>query len=60
MKIRVDPPLGWQYGFPKEMEDDRLDLNQWLFDNGYPQEMIDQFEGEVPCWVTEIEEKEDE
>ena len=38
----VDPPSGWQYGFPKQVPDeiyndpDRSVFRQWLIDNGYP------------------------
>lgn len=53
MKRVVDPPSGWQYGFPKEDtfkpsspslsdEDYEKERNQWFLDNGYPQKEIDQ------------------
>lgn len=52
-KYTVDPPSGWQYGFPKEytFEPSKPDLTdaeydaervQWFVDNGYPQSLIDQ------------------
>lgn len=37
----VDPPRGWQYGFPKlytPSEDG--DLDKWLLKEGYPPELI--------------------
>jgi hypothetical protein len=36
-KMWVDPPSGWQYGFPK-LYDKQVPLAQWLIDNGYPAE----------------------
>lgn len=45
MKTYCDPPSGWQYGFPKVIPDEvtkgEKDFNQWLVDEGYPQELID-------------------
>ena len=42
MKITIDPPQGWKYGFPKDF-DPYLDppLRQWLVEQGYPQELIE-------------------
>lgn len=37
----VDPPSGWQYGFPKIFNGEG-DIMEWLVDNGYPQKKIDQ------------------
>ena len=37
----VDPPSGWQYGFPKlytPSEDG--DMTEWLVREGYPRHMI--------------------
>lgn len=36
----IDPPSGWKYGFPKPIPSDVQDVEQWLVDNGYPQEEI--------------------
>ena len=48
--IIVDPPSGWRFGFPKPIPKDRLqDVNTWLVEQGYPQEIIDDFEGSLPC-----------
>lgn len=36
-KMMIDPPSGWQYGFPRvydETQDGPID--QFLLDNGYP------------------------
>jgi hypothetical protein len=49
----IDPPSGWQFGFPKKFtfkpssnslsdEDYDQEFCQWLLDEGYPQSMIDQ------------------
>lgn len=42
MKVWVDPPRGWQYGFPKVWtpETDQ-DVTVWLVKEGYPQAEID-------------------
>jgi len=56
MKLLIDPPMGWKYGFPMEMPKDVTDLsvNDWLISKGYPKELVDQFNGHVPCTITEI------
>ncbi len=47
-KIFVDPPSGWQYGFPKEAPDmncllvSGVTMEEWFLANGYPQKLIDQ------------------
>jgi hypothetical protein len=42
MRVFIDPPSGWQYGFPKvwdpEMDEDVM---LWMVKEGYPQEEID-------------------
>jgi hypothetical protein len=38
----IDPPSGWQYGFPKPIPNDVKDVKKWLVDNGYPQKLIDE------------------
>ena len=48
----IDPPSGWQYGFPKPIPEDIKDVRQWLVENGYPQKEIDDM-GETfmyRCW----------
>lgn len=56
MAILIDPPSGWRYGFPKRLPDPSpTDVVQWLIDNGYPEALVNQFEGRnVPCWYSEI------
>jgi hypothetical protein len=42
MKVYVDPPSGWQYGFPKVF--DPIvdgDVMEWIVKEGYPQSEID-------------------
>lgn len=39
MKV-IDPAKGWRYGFPKELPEDVEDIQQWLLDQGYPEENI--------------------
>ena len=38
----IDPPIGWQYGFPKPIPNDVKDVKKWLVENGYPQQIIDE------------------
>jgi len=47
----VDPPSGWKYGFPRPyINKEKVPLNEWLLDKGYPQREIDLWGGgEVPC-----------
>ena len=53
--LMIDPEGGWKYGFPKVAPDivDPDELNQWLWDNGYP-------EGQVPHYVRFFEVKDDD
>lgn len=39
-RVWIDPPYGWQYGFPK-LYDKKVPLQQWLIDNGYPEQDAD-------------------
>lgn len=44
IKLFVDPPSGWRYGFPKECPEDVFqsneDFRKWLLDQGYPEKDI--------------------
>lgn len=42
MKVWIDPPSGWQFGFPKiwDPETDK-DVMVWMVKEGYPQSEID-------------------
>jgi hypothetical protein len=56
--LMIDPPSGWKYGFPKELTvDGTQTVTEWLVDNGYPQALIDQFGGNLPCrhWEEEVD-----
>ena len=40
----VDPPSGWQYGFPKKLpEPPPKNVIEWLVSQGYPKDLIDSF-----------------
>ena len=37
MRVWVDPPEGWQYGFPRLWDsNEETNLIRWLQQNGYP------------------------
>lgn len=36
MKVWIDPPSGWQYGFPK-IWDNTTDMKNFLRQSGYPE-----------------------
>ena len=62
MKVLMcDPPGGWMYGFPKPIHEefyilgDDFDLARWLVSEGYPEEEVDQYDGNVPCRYWEVE-----
>ena len=50
MRIWIDPPSGWRYGFPK-VYDGAKDggILTWLVEQGYPQAQIDSL-GEQFYW----------
>ncbi len=42
MKVWIDPPSGWRYGFPKVYDGSRDgEIYTWLVEQGYPQSEID-------------------
>ncbi|MGK6320162.1 hypothetical protein [Sphingomonas sp. DT-204] len=50
--MMIDPPDGHAYGFPKVYDGDpEQHLDDWLRENGYPEELIDRFPAGVPCRV---------
>lgn len=56
----VDPPGGWRYGFPKPMPANVQNVDEWLVQEGYPQELVDSWKGKgVPCRCWYQEEDED-
>ena len=37
MKLWIDPPSGWKYGFPKVWDKElHPDFNAWIIAEGYP------------------------
>jgi hypothetical protein len=42
MKIWIDPPSGWRYGFPKiwDPEVNGTDIQAWIIREGYPESEI--------------------
>lgn len=52
--IWVDTPSGWQYGFPKKLDqalyaDEDFNMVKWCVKQGYPEEMLDE-DGSL-AWV---------
>lgn len=49
--VIVDPPSGWNYGFPKayRLDNPPDDLHEWLITNGYPKEEIELLENSFYC-----------
>ena len=45
--LTIDPPSGWNYGFPKAVSQEQYksikDLKQWCIDNGYPKAEADSY-----------------
>lgn len=59
-KIRIiDPPRGWQYGFPKPvtLRYENQDINEWLVEQGYPKELIERYGDYFYCrnWMDDSE-----
>lgn len=56
----IDPPSGWQYGFPKPIPEERKkDVKSWLVEQGYPKPLIDSLGEYFSCryWEEEQEDK---
>jgi len=49
----LDPPMGWQFGFPKPYvgELEKLDWDAWLLANGYPAELIEVYPSGRHCRI---------
>jgi len=50
--VYIDPPSGWEFGFPKVLPDDVEDVDAWLIENGYPAELIEHWadsDSGMPC-----------
>ena len=45
--LTIDPPSGWNYGFPKAVSQEQYkeikSLKQWCIDNGYPKAEADSY-----------------
>jgi hypothetical protein len=50
----IDPPGGWQFGFPKRFDGDEKAIDAWLLANGYPPDWIDLFPGGVKCRIIQF------
>ena len=54
----IDPPRGWMYGFPKPIPDDRRqDVINWLIEQGYPKQLIEELGEHFYCRYWETDEK---
>lgn len=57
--MMIDPPSGWQYGWPKPLpaawKEPRFDLRKWFLDEGYPEKDIDFALKYSRYWSQEIE-----
>jgi len=52
MKMWVDPPSGWRYGFPK-IWTRQAPIQQWLIDNGYPEQDVEWASQRMRWWPVE-------
>lgn len=54
MKMWIDPPTGWKYGFPM-IYDDETDgpMDIFLRDKGYPEKDIEFALSYMRCWNVE-------
>ena len=54
--VWVDPPSGWQYGFPKlytrEVDGD---MSEWMVQQGYPEELMDVAKLGTRMWSADSE-----
>ena len=49
MPTMIDPPSGWQYGFPKVLPDGVTNVKKWLIEQGYPKKLIDELGDSFYC-----------
>ena len=56
-RLMIDPPSGWQYGFPKPIPREHLHrAKEWLVENGYPRQLTEEQYFPVRYWnATESE-----
>jgi hypothetical protein len=60
MKIWVDPPSGWKYGFPKIWDNElHPNMESWLVREGYPWGLKESFGQYFYCrqWLAEDDDK---
>jgi hypothetical protein len=48
-RMLIDPPSGWNYGFPKVIPSNTANHRLWLIENGYPEKLIDEFGDHFYC-----------
>ena len=49
--LMIDPPSGWQYGFPKPIPREHLHrATEWMIENGYPRHLTEQQYVPVRYW----------
>jgi len=56
IKLWVDPPEGWKYGFPAIYDPDTDgQMSEWIVNKGYPLEKIKEYgtAWAVRCWPVE-------
>jgi hypothetical protein len=52
MKVWIDPPEGWRYGFPKIYDQDTDGTTkEFLIKNGYPEKLYEQLASKSTMWV---------
>ena len=50
MTRMIDPPSGWQYGFPKVLTAEEGEaIKKWLINNGYPASEIEAYGNYFYC-----------
>ena len=55
-KLMVDPPSGWQYGFPTVWDKEKQpELREFLKEKGYPEKDLDFALNHIRMWFPEEE-----
>ena len=52
--MMVDPPGGWQYGYPKEYPGNETRYRQQLRESKYPEDQIDFAAQHSRYWVKDV------
>lgn len=55
ISVSVDPPSGWKYGFPRDIDlktyqSKDSSLRKWLVSNGYPKEEVEFAMNHLRMW----------